>query len=137
MGGEGKRNQNRTLQSVGWKEATLLGPLTLNVGRRWRACRPAATAPPPHPECLLAVEPQRDLGGVISALVEGRERGVPEPLAVEEHERLDGVLVEVDALVGVADGDVDGEVVGERGARGEGEARERGRVGGGDDHVRV
>jgi hypothetical protein len=65
------------------------------------------------------------------------EWGVPEPLAVEEHERLDGVLVEVDALVGVADGDVDGEVVGERGGRGEGEACERGRVGGGGDHVRT
>jgi hypothetical protein len=58
-------------------------------------------------------------------------------LAVEEREHLDGVLVEVDALVGVADGDVDGEVVGECGARGEGEAREPGRVGGGGDHVRA
>jgi hypothetical protein len=83
------------------------------------------------------VEPQRDLGGVLGALVEGREQGVPKLSVVEEHERLDGVLVEVDALIGVADGDVDGEVVGERGGRGEGEARERGRVGGGGDHVRV
>jgi hypothetical protein len=72
------------------------------------------------------VEPQRGLGGVLGALVEGREQGVPKLLAVEERERLDGVLVEVDALIGVADGDVDGEVVGERGGRGEGEARERG-----------
>jgi hypothetical protein len=74
----------------------------------------------------LAVEPQRGLGGVLGALVEGREQGVPKLLAVEERERLDGVLVEVDALIGVADSDVDGEVVGERGGRGEGEARERG-----------
>jgi hypothetical protein len=98
----------------------------------------AATSPPPtHLECLLAVESQRDLGGVLGALVEGRERGVPKLLAVEEREHLDGVLVEVDALVGVIDDDVDGEVVGEHRARGEGEARERSRVGGGGDHVRA
>lgn len=88
-------------------------------------------------ERLLAVELRRDLGGVLGALVEGRERGVAEALAVEERERLDGVVVEADALVGVADGDVDGEVVGERGGGGEGEAREGGGVGGGGDHVRA
>jgi hypothetical protein len=122
-----------------------LGSLTLNARRRWRACRPAATAegwqrrhpPPTHLECLMAVESQRDLGGVLGALVEGRERGVPKLLAVEEREHLDGVLVEVDALVGVIDDDVDGEVVGEHRARGEGEAHERSRVGGGGDHVRA
>lgn len=57
-----------------------------------------------------AAELPLELGGVFVVLVEGRERRRLDLLAVVEESGVEGVVVEIDPLVGVAEGDGDGEV---------------------------
>lgn len=73
----------------------------------------------------LALEEGADDGGVFGVLEERTEALGGESNILVESERFDLVVVDTDPAVGVADGDVEGEVVVER-VVGEREARERG-----------
>nr|GMD89721.1 hypothetical protein SOVF_158540 [Ipomoea batatas] len=69
---------------------------------------------------VIAPERGAEVGGVLVALVEGFEILGAKPLALVERGGFEVVVVDADALVGVADGEVEGEVVVE-GAVGGGE----------------
>lgn len=64
--------------------------------------------------------------GVFVALVEIRQELGPKPSILEQSPGLDAVVVDADLLVGIANGDVDGEVVVERVVGRQVELRQRG-----------
>lgn len=57
-----------------------------------------------------AAELPFELGGVLVGLVEEREQRRLDPRAAVEESGVEGIVVEIDPLVGVAEGDGDGEV---------------------------